>query len=179
MTAIVQSSSSRPLAQRVRQALDAQKLKRERCLLLDVSGSMAESVEPGRAKIDALREIAAQFGDVTQIIFSDSAGECAYVPEPGGNTNLATALRSLHARGISRAVLITDGHPSEPEPACLAAARGLHLDIFYVGPAPEPQFLRDLAAATGGSFGATSLARENHAQLASNIRGLLGPGKQL
>jgi len=73
------------------------------------------------------------------------------IPEPQSTTALASALVKIKSRGITRAVLVTDGLPDDEESA-LREASGLVLDIFYVGPAPKPEFLDRLArAAKAGS----------------------------
>ncbi|MCI0350608.1 MAG: VWA domain-containing protein, partial [Acidobacteriales bacterium] len=92
--------------------------------------------------------------------------------EPQSNTGMAGAFLTIKAASIQHAILITDGLPDD-ERTALLAARGLKLDIFYVGPPPQPDFLRKLAAATGGSFASTTLKEQERPQLQARIRGLL------
>jgi hypothetical protein len=158
-----------PLAQKVAQRLYTQRVEREECLLLDVSGSMAEDCGDGRAKIDALREIARDFAHVRQFCFSCDCVE-SRPAAAGGNTDMALAFSTVKARGVRHVVLITDGMP-DSEPAALAAAAGLKIDIIYVGPPPEPPFLARLAALTGGQYGAGSLAQQK--QITAQVKALL------
>ena len=106
-----------------------------------------ESCEPGRSKIDALRDIVRGLTAPRIYAFSVACKRvCDEIPEPRGGTALHLAFLRLRADGITRAVLITDGLPDD-EDAALREVRGLGLDIFYVGPAPKPEFLDRLAAA--------------------------------
>jgi len=171
----------RTLAERVRAALDQQQPAasappaKPACLILDVSGSMAEACEPGRSKIDALRQIVAGLGKTGTIYaFSDDCEEvtAAKIPDPYGNTFLAPAFAQAKHDGHITAVLITDGLPHDG-PAALRAVRGLTLQIFYVGPAPMPVFLRDLARAAGGQSHQADLRRPSQPLLQTKIRALL------
>lgn len=164
----LQSGAGGPLAQRVAQRLNTQRVE-EQCLLLDVSGSMAEDCGDGRAKIDALKEIARDFAQVKQFCFSYDCVQGA-PRAAAGNTDMAGAFATIKARGIRHCVLITDGIP-DSEPAALAAASGLKIDVIYVGPPPEPPFLARLARASGGQYGAGSLAQQK--QIAQQVKTLL------
>jgi hypothetical protein len=57
--------------------------------------------------------------------------------------------------------------------AALREARGLRLEIFYVGPAPKPRFLDQLARACRGQAHQSGLRKDQRKQLASRVRGLL------
>jgi hypothetical protein len=144
------------------------------CLLLDVSGSMSEECEPGRSKWQALRALLPQFALAQMFAFSDDVRPCgpASLPPPSSGTNMAGAFIYLKSHRIGHAVLITDGLPNDEE-AALREARGLRLDIFYVGPAPRPAFLDRLAAATGGSAQTASLKTSSQPQLAKAVRAML------
>jgi hypothetical protein len=124
----------------------------------------------GKRKIDRLREIVREFPGERIFSFSARCQEVRSVPEPQSNTDMAGAFRFLQSQGLCHAVLITDGQPDDEEDA-LKAACGLRLDIFYVGPAPEPDFLERLARATGGSFASVSL--DQCKLLSQRIAGLL------
>jgi uncharacterized protein with von Willebrand factor type A (vWA) domain len=152
------------------------------CLLVDVSGSMAEDCEPGRRKIDALREVVATLGPVEMYAFSTRCLKASTVPEPGGCTNMALAFRRAKADGYDGVVIVTDGLPyvsdeRRDEAAAMDAVRGLALQIFYVGPEPKPPFLDRLAAAAraGSQAHQSSLRKEARQKLATRVRGLLGP----
>ena len=148
------------------------------CLLLDVSGSMAEDCEPGRSKIDALREIVPTLNCAAVYAFADDVNKCrpAAIPGPAGQTYMSRAFQRAKTDGHAACVLITDGIPTEPEAAVMRAAAGLHIEIFYVGPAPKPAILDKLARAGQGRAHKASLKRNTKKQLAVKIRALLGPG---
>lgn len=143
------------------------------CLLLDVSGSMRDVCDNRSTKENELWKLAAQFPGVRRFAFASS---CEEIPESqirhaGGGTNMAAAFMDLKAKGIQHAVMITDGMPDNAA-AALAAAKGLQVDVFYVGPDPAPQFLRDLATACGGSYGQATFGSGSKA-LEAGVRGLL------
>lgn len=147
---------------------------RAKCLLLDVSGSMAEECEPGRSKWDALQALMpslAVFG-VRVFAFANScvSMSVAGLPRPGGGTEMGAAFRTVKAHGAHNIVLVTDGLPSDEADAIRAAA-GLKVDIFYVGPAPRPAFLDRLARATSGSAHSANLAAPR--KIVAPIRALL------
>lgn len=145
-------------------------------LLLDVSGSMAEDCEPGRTKIEALREIVPTVGAAAMYAFADAVSRIhsSAIPGPGGQTMMAPVFRRAKRDKHQSVVLITDGCATDPEAEVLDAAVGLHLDIFYVGPAPKPDLLDKLAKQCGGQAHQASLRKTK--ELAVAIRGLLGPG---
>lgn len=157
------------LARKVAQRLHAHSIASEQCLLLDVSGSMAEDCGDGRSKIAALKEIIMDFPNTRKFCFDHRCEEVA-PSAPGGSTDMAGAFIYVKARGIKHCVLITDGIP-DSEPASLQAAGGLKIDIIYVGPPPEPPFLAKLAGLTGGQYGAGSLAQQK--QITQRVQTLL------
>jgi Mg-chelatase subunit ChlD len=57
----------------------------------------------------------------------------------------------MKSEGKREIVLITDGQADDPAGA-LRSAKGLKIDIVYIGPKPAPDLLNDLANASGGSF---------------------------
>lgn len=140
-------------------------------LLLDTTGSMWGD------KIRKLRESVRAFTGVRKFQYDEDIQELKEgeeCREPYGENNEPRAFTHLKSLGIGRIVLITDGYPNYPEES-LAAAKGLHIDIIYIGPPPPPQFLKDLAAQCGGTFDPhVEFAREAGARtLESKIRGLL------
>jgi hypothetical protein len=146
-------------------------------LLLDISGSMKDPLPPNTSKIEELRKLAEKFKDVRRFQFSWDceelkAGES--VGEARGGTSMSLAFDTVKEKGIKHVVLITDGLPDSPANA-LQSAKGLRIDVFYVGPDPAPQFLRDLANITGGRYGKATL--EARAALEGKVRALLpAPG---
>jgi hypothetical protein len=145
-----------------------------RCLVLDISGSMAEDCEPGISRIQALRQLVAKLPAAPTYAFAAGVQriEGSRIPEPEGWTNMAAAFDRIKQDGYPSAVLITDGLPNNPEQT-LKSAAGLTLEIFYVGPAPKPGFLDELARVTGGQAHLADLGRKGSNQLAVQIRGLL------
>ena len=137
--------------------------------ICDVSASMGEYDAPGgQRRIEALNEILrllqAENPTLRLIAFSDSPRYAAIpLPAPGGSTALHLALdfaRPLAVPG-SAVALISDGEPDD-EPAALAAARRFPtaVNVFYCGPegGPGEDFLRRLAALTGGQYQPVTLS---------------------
>ncbi len=123
----------------------------EAALLLDTTGSMYGD------KIKKLRESVRAFPGVRRFQYADDFVELVpgrEVREPGGGNNEPLAFTSLKQLGIKHVVMITDGYPDNPEES-LRAATGLKIDIIYIGPQPAPDFLRQLALKTGGSYDGT------------------------
>ena len=149
-------------------------------LLLDVSGSMAHPTadESQTRKIDALRRLVRDLQEqgvrCPLVAFSDDCRRVTEVPEPGGGTNLAGAIRYGAAAHALHLIVISDGAPDSEQRALTAAqAFGQPIDVFYVGPPGTrgERFLAELAAASGGRAQTVSLSQTK--QLASAIRGLL------
>lgn len=145
-----------------------------RCLLLDVSGSMGAEIEPGKTAWDALNRLSLQFAGVRRIAFSTSAHAISTgsLPRPNGGTDMAAAFEMMKKIGCRHGVLITDGEPND-EFTALNAAKGLRLDIFYVGAGARPAFLDRLAAQCGGTAQSASLKSASKHALEVKIKGLL------
>lgn len=148
------------------------------CLLLDLSGSMRWPIGhlPRPLKIDELRILADNFKDVRRFVFSTNAEELGAnesIGEPYGGTAMDVAFMAVKKVGIDHVVMITDGMPDH-EGRAIEAAKGLRIDVFYVGPDPAPQFLRDLAAQTGGEYGKATL--EARPALEAKVRLMLPAG---
>ncbi len=180
MSNLVGAETSRALASRLRASLRTKYgmgmgtgLPESACLLLDISGSMTEDVDGGVAqylnggvrmgnrRIDKLNELALEFTGIPRFIFSST---CRELPSSQRSfdsdlcgTNMAGAFVHLKSKGIRHVVMITDGKP-DSESAAIREASGLTIDCYYVGPDPAPHFLRLLSDATGGQYGAASLA---------------------
>lgn len=138
-------------------------------LLLDTTGSMWGS------PIKKLREAIRPFSGIRRFWYNDSISELGQgdeIPEPKGGNNEPKAFNFLKSLGIKHLILVTDGHPDDP-PGALRAAAGLKIDIIYIGPEPVPQFLRDLAGATGGSFDSIKFSAEGGKLLENSIRARL------
>jgi hypothetical protein len=141
-----------------------------RCLVLDVSASMGGECESGVSKIRALRKLVAKLPAAPTYAFADGAQliERSVIRDADGSTNLAAAFDHIKSDGYSSAVLITDGEPNSEEEA-LDSARGLPLEIFYVGPPPRPEFL----TITGSQAQDADLRASGRQELETKIRGLL------
>lgn len=164
----------------------------EVALLLDRSGSMTGS------PIRKLREAILPFGGMRRFQYSGETQELKVgetVQDPGarfgmgdreeGSNNEIRAFEALKASGVKHCIFVTDGGADDP-PEALKAARGLKIDVIYIGPPPPPRFLKDLATATGGSYdGSITFAKDDGGKLLeSKIRGLLpapeeGKGKKV
>lgn len=134
------------------------------CLLLDVSGSMGitvmtdeEGLEPRR--IDLLFRAVhttPECAGLRAYAFSTHCRLLEVIPqegtyEPHGGTDMRQAFEHVKSDGFFHAILVTDGEPDHAESALLAAA-GMKLGIIYIGSPPVPDFLKQLAAATDGTF---------------------------
>lgn len=145
-----------------------------KALLLDLSGSMDGKTEkPGERRIDALRNLVSDMqltSGQPVYAFSYSCERCDpnCIPEPSGGTDLAKAFKHLKVEGHKSVILITDGQPDDAAEA-LEEAKGLRLEIFYVGAGRKPAFLTQLAKACGGSAREVTMDK----QLADTVRKLL------
>lgn len=148
------------------------------CLLLDLSSSMNEDCEPGRAKIQALTEIVRGLkNNPTIIAFNDTAWEtdknAKFIGKYG--TNMSTAIELAKRLHHHAAIMITDGEANDKE-RVLEAVKNFNLRILYVGPGPKPSFLDDLANAGGSTCTLEDLTMP--AELEGKLQLLLGEGKK-
>lgn len=146
----------------------------ESCLLLDISGSMNEYLGANQTKIDELRRLAQDFKDVRRFEFSTMCDELpptSQVSARGhGGTNMANAFDVIKGKGVKHCIILTDGMPDNPNSA-LGSSKGLRIDVFYVGPDPAPDFLRQLATSSGGTYGKDTLQARK--ALTAKVRALL------
>jgi hypothetical protein len=121
------------------------------------------------SRIDEVRKIARQFTGLRKFQYNHTTQELRNEEEVGvaeGDNNEPVAFETVKQAGVQHVIFVTDGGADNPKKA-LKAAKGLKIDIFYIGPEPIPQFLVDLAKQTGGTFDPkVSLIKE----LASNIK---------
>ncbi|HSW65375.1 MAG TPA: hypothetical protein VLH56_19010 [Dissulfurispiraceae bacterium] len=171
---ITTTQTNKPTTRSFLDLIKEKQAVKARCLLLDTSGSMSGHCDDGRTQIAALRQLVEDFPGERKFIFNDVCYESTTIPAPDRGTSLCLALGTIKSQGITHAVLMTDGAPTDtggdPENV-YRAAEGLRLDIFYVGPGEPPPLLIELAKRTGGTFGASNL-KETKA-LSQQIRGLL------
>lgn len=148
-------------------------------LLLDISGSMNEFISAGVKKISELRKLAGEFTEVRRFVFNTTCRELQStedVPEAWAGTGLQVAFMKVKSVGIQHVVLITDGRPDN-EYQALTASKGLRVDVFYVGPDPAPEFLRDLCRQTAGEYGKASLKAPKELGAAVRERLQIGDGR--
>lgn len=162
---------------------DLVRAKRASMLLVDASGSMSDTLETGARKIDELRKVVAILAEthaVPMVAFGSSVDLVrGDIPEPSGGTPLDRALDYAKASGATHVVVVSDGHPDNPDAAMDAATRfGGIVDSFFIGNDFDrgAGFLRRLAELTGGATNLTDLLDPK--QLASGIAGLLGDGRE-
>ncbi len=155
-------------------------------LLLDCSGSMDERISREERAIDKVRSVARglrrDYPTLRQIIFpAASSGpgvECARevtgdIPEPGGTTPLAAAIRLAASLGAMHLFVVSDGEPTDRDGAMQAAHEAkCQIDVCYIGRPGDSgeQFLRELARQHGGSCDTLDLRTK---QLETKIRGFL------
>jgi hypothetical protein len=161
----------------------------EQAMLLDLSSSMDEGTRPnpdhlknpfmpecdGPSRYSKLLILMEGFTDVRRFIFNDICKEVMRgqpIPTPEGGTNMALAFEVCKRAGIKHVILISDGRPNS-DVDTLAAAAGLKIDCFYVGPDPAPDILRKLSEKSGGQYNATDLGKADMKQLGSKVRALL------
>jgi hypothetical protein len=156
-------------------------------LLLDISGSMSETIENGIRKIDILRqalnrplhpgEQAIAFNSAWYPLLSLQA-----IPEPSGSTALHYAIQEVATTYKPATTLVVcDGRPDSPEQA-LEAIRKLSgvINTLYIGPDNDQaaiDFMRKLARAGCGRAHCCDLRRNAAPQLSSAIAGLLPPSQ--
>lgn len=162
--------------------IEERKTMSKHVLLCDVSGSMDSAVygADGTARaIDIVQSVVDNFAGANIYAFHST---CDKVPQgstdigqPRGGTQMHIAFKTMHMHGHKQLTILTDGQPDSPSEA-IRAAKGLVLNIIYIGPPPRPQFLEDLAKRTGGTFDTVELinSRSFKAELTSKIKGLLG-----
>lgn len=154
-------------------ALNVQGPPRNSALMLDVSGSMATPLGPNERRIDKLRILVGQFRDQRRFEFSYGCSELTASEspsEPAGGTNMTEAFNCAKREKLTHLVLITDGEPDNADTA-LEAAKGMKIDVFYVGDDGNQKakdFLVKLGKVTGGSYGKVSLDQTK--ALAEKIR---------
>lgn len=165
------------------QRLDPKDTSGKTLILLDISGSMSESVGSTR-KIDLLRralnrtlkrdEIAIAFNSVVEVLFT-----LLMIPEPQGGT----ALHSAIAHGVRlrprHTLVVSDGQPDDERQA-LAEAKKLTgtISTLYIGRDDDEKAIAFMAklARLGCGTSQTCDVRNpaNHELLGPSIKLLLG-----
>jgi Mg-chelatase subunit ChlD len=153
-------------------------------VMVDVSGSMTQGdAGSGRSRYDAACEQLEQLqnaypGEIAVAAFSNRADFCpSGVPiMQGGMTDMVAALRMMLMANNTdiRLVLISDGEPDNDKETLSAASKfKSKIDTIFVGneTGPGRQFLKDLAAATGGIAVVNKVSELGH--LKDNITRLI------
>jgi hypothetical protein len=180
-TALVPGSLG-AVAEREGKSLAETFLSADAVVVVDTSGSMEEcDARGGKSRYDVaceeLRRLQRDLpGKIAVIAFSSWVQfEPSGVPTLlCGGTDMAEALRFVHpADGCVKFILISDGAP-DSEAATLAVAKTFtsKVDTIYIGPEDDrsgADFLRRLAAATGGK----SVTAEKASELAARVETLL------
>lgn len=157
------------------------------CLLLDISGSMAQRIssenesynpeledglEPTR--VDQMFKVVRDTPEcqgLTTFVFSTRCRLLEVLPKEGehfnteSSTNMGDAFMTVKAAGYYNAILVTDGCP-DSEQSAIAAAYGMKLGIIYIGNPPVPPFLERLAKATDGTFEIADMRTTSQLQIA-------------
>jgi hypothetical protein len=102
-------------------------------------------------------------------------GFISSIPAPFGGTPIASAINFAREQNFGRAVVISDGSPTESTHECMdAAARfGGKVDVVFVGDPGDPgaEFLLKLAESTGGTSFTGDLSEPK--ELGAGVIGLL------
>lgn len=159
-------------------SLDALKKKKvekkafsETLLIVDASGSMAETIEGGKSKwyhvIDCLKD----YLSAKKIYFNDSVYEQR--PErPDGGTDLESAFCAVKDN-FKKIILISDGLPNSPKDAINSALLlSKPINVIYIGDNNTgEEFMKYLARITRGSQVTVSEKSDNfQQQLASQLK---------
>lgn len=149
------------------------------CLLIDTSGSMADHLGDSRTRHSVMQDTLSNIEGYRRFSFNTNCKEIKsedVLPRPSGGTNLALAFATVKAMNMAHIILVTDGQP-DSEAAALDSAKGLKIDIIYIGPDPMPLFLKKLAEVSGGSYENIALNKAGAAALlVGKIKGFLGSG---
>lgn len=111
-------------------------------------------------RIEELRKLVREFPGVRMFQYNGFISELRpneTVGDAEGDNDEVKAFEAVKAAGITHVVLLSDGGADEPKKA-LEAAKGLKIDVCYIGPEPMPEFLKRLAAQTGGTWKQGNLA---------------------
>ncbi len=145
-------------------------------LLIDLSGSMFDIMDGGESKRNVVENIVRKLPEgVKKFAFSGHVEkiENNQFPDMGGSTRMHEAFQEMHRQGIDEIILLTDGLPDD-EARALDAAKGLKIEIIYIGPMPRPDFLERLAHKTNGHFTSVDVLESGAAgELENVIKGLL------
>ena len=154
-------------------------------ILLDVSQSMDTPVRNNQRRIDLLSDILRnvvtpqmQLIAFNHAVVSLEPGEP--VPEPEGSTALHLALDHALRASPKRVIVVSDGHPDDPD-AAIASACALNcvISTFYCGEETDRHavsFMKRLALCSRGGVGRPQIADLRSPELAAGKLRLLLAG---
>ena len=129
-------------------------LSSDKCLLIDVSGSMLDRVNNEQTKFSIMQNILNDIQGYRRFAFDDFCREIKQdelLPRTMGGTRMHLAFEEIKKNNLKHIILVTDGIPDNEELA-LDAAKGLNIDVIYIGPKPVPDFLKKLTSLNNGVF---------------------------
>ena len=147
-----------------------------KCLVIDVSGSMTDMINNEQTKWSIMNNIIKDIGGYRRFAFSDLCIEIKQeesLPKWYGGTRMDFAFEEIKKNNLKSIILVTDGIPNSEELA-LNAAKGLNIDVIYIGPQPVPDFLKKLTSLNNGVFTNVDLLSTGGIKILENkIKGLL------
>ena len=147
-------------------------------LLLDVSGSMNQTVAVGKTKIEVLNEVVKNnFSAIRKFAFSDRFYEVfGNELTADGSTGLIAALRHLPKMKLDLC-LLSDGLPTDNENDCIEEAKklGYPVNVMYIGDKGDSgeAFMIRLAKETDGKILSVDAQMLNPEKLSDNMTKLL------
>lgn len=145
-------------------------------ILADVSQSMAEPAGQ-RRKVDILAEALRGVPSGSEIVaFNGSVMplKSPALPEPSGSTALHLALEHCLAIGATRLLVISDGHPDQPDQALKIADKlDARIDVIYCGPESDAAGMAYMRRLARGGGRATHQSLSNQPQAVQHIRTLM------
>ena len=151
-------------------------LSSDKCLLIDVSGSMLDRVNNEQTKFSIMQNILNDIQGYRRFAFDDSCREIKQdelLPRTMGGTRMHLAFEEIKKSNLKHIILVTDGIPDSEELA-LRDAKGLIIDVIYIGPQPVPYFLRKLTSLNNGTFADVNLLKDGAIKVLENkIKGFL------
>jgi hypothetical protein len=138
---------------------------------------MYSDVEPGKSKIEALRDIVTNIECSAIYAFNDTCVKIDKdnIPNPSGGTYMANAFKYVKAEGFHDALLLTDGEANDKDAALSEVGDDFKVQIMYIGAGPKPDFLNQLAAKAGSFCTIEDLKKPK--ELTEKVQLLLGAGK--
>jgi len=148
----------------------------DKCLVIDISGSMGDRINNEQTKWSVMNNIIKDIGGYRRFAFSEECKELdreQNLPRPYAGTRMDRAFLKIKENNIKSIILVTDGMPDSQELA-LDAAKGLSIDVIYIGPQPVPDFLKKLTSLNNGVFANIDLLSAGGIRVLENkIKGLL------